>query len=499
MIQDFYNIYLYLYIMFQRGGVFIKGKVEDAFRQFLHNSTIVLLDSGKSGSVFSLTYTMDPETSPYTSSSVLTWKEPITKIAIKIAAISTYSGTWHNMVGKEKLIETRTDFLREILYQTDIFLKSACDVRPITPAPIYATMSGPANSSLALLRFFRTLIDTTHANMQNTLDEINGYINGIKYDEFRSFGLIAMELAGETEDFFKLYKMKRSVPPDEYELCQNMARLQIVNLAIKTGYLHLDFHQQNILIKTMYMIPVDVLVIDFGRCIKIPEADRARLEGLFASGQYGQLLNEFKEFTIFGIKMGDWLPLRSYTGYEWFWDPSADLAPAITAMENLHLSRLHAMKTKHISDDVYRASIVHLFEPMQREVNIATTPRSILAVESIRNMKEDSRMFSQELMGRRAHMASILDDMTNIVSKKVENEMTQSSRHSPAGGSTITKNETIAYANAIADGIKIGKKNAIEILKKTSSPITKARSLPSRKRSTRSNRSNKQTRRYKSW
>jgi hypothetical protein len=126
----------------QRGGIFVSGDPETAFDLFRSKCLVEQVSTGKSGSVFVLTYNGDSP-SPYKSSSVLTWLEPVTQIAIKLMAITNHhrGGEWEIKPGELKDIDTEKEFYREVLYQTDVFLTTASELQQMTPAPVFAKAS----------------------------------------------------------------------------------------------------------------------------------------------------------------------------------------------------------------------------------------------------------------------------------------------------------------------------------------------------------------------
>jgi len=534
----------------QYGGVFIKGTPEAAFDHFVSKSIVERISTGRSGSVFRLTYTDDPAKSPYTSSSVYTWMEPVTSIAVKIMAVSnTGQDVWRIRPNEEKDVESIDDFLREVLYHTDIFLKSASELQQLTPAPLFAKVIYEKTDNLQFIHKLRRSIDTNVSSMmqENTNKEIMGFVNAINEDRITSLGIIVMELACRDDDFLSL-SLFRIVG---YDIRKDLARLQIINMAIKTGYLHLDFHTGNIFIRRMGSKGTDVYIIDFGRCIKLPEPIRRKIEALFEAGRYRELLDEFRNFEDRdGDPMSDWATKQSYYGYEWFWDPYEDMADAVKELEQSYQEKRKAMKKINLSETEYHASLTKLYLPPKNVVNRRSSPESRLALESVQDVHRTaslnpgikslatylypSKMLAvsqaaAELSEDTAEIASILEDVTDKVSKKMEKKLQDAlaavessekklaaviadSRTPPQGASAkavfapmssspITVQDTIKYVLEITSGAKVTKKQAANILRETFSPISgapisRARSLPSRKRSARSNR---QTRRHKSW
>jgi len=486
--------------MKQSGGIYIDGSPMKAFRHFLSDCTIELLSTGRSGAVFVLTYQGDPATSPYKSSSVFNWREPITKIVMKIAAVKEGDfGSWTDSYRKSRTVESVDDFTKEILYQTDIFLKSAMEQRQLTPAPVYAAIFDGTPGSMVMLNAFSHFARSD----RRALDELSEFKNAMTANQFSKLGLIAMELAGRNEDFHVLFDLRNR---PEYQLYKDMAKVQLINM-VKTGYMHDDFHMNNVLIKMRNGVPVDVYIIDFGRSERVHESFRQKIIDHFDRQEYPDTLQAFRNFTDdTGMMLGDWLKRYSYYGYEWIWEKSSNLPPAISKFDEFYAEKRAAMTAKNISDDMYRGDFLELYEPSREVKTVALShPHMGLAIESISGIKRDSHAFrermmavsraAEELAHNAAEVAAILSDMTEHVSKRVDAELSaailsvktaeeklESSKASLSAG-TISEKDTFRFARSIMNGVKITLQNATRILGPPTGPVSRIRSLPTRNKS----------------
>jgi len=368
----------------QVGGVVITtGDPNTAFAAFLANCTIDYLSSGTSGCLFLLKYTgTGTNTSPYLSSNPFTWGQPVTRIVVKFNAISTSKRNWYYDQFNRSLfkqMETAPNFVRETLYQADAFLETAIRLQQITPSPLYSEMLTDHDYVSTMLTDLLSKVD--RADTGETRDWLLCFMDGfLNHPHFTALGLLAMELA---DGFEQLYSLSSS---PHYQLCMGMARCQIVNMAIKTGYVHLDFHQKNIMVKLgADGIPIDVFIIDFGRIVKLTRGQMDDLRGHLAEFSYQELVNEFKQHDYDGVRMGQWAR-NGYVGYEWLWSGALHMVEGFEQLESLkqHKEAL----VLDIGEDEFRGGIEHFFSAGATFDQVATTPRSRLALDSVRRRRD---------------------------------------------------------------------------------------------------------------
>jgi hypothetical protein len=87
----------------------------------------------------------------------------------------------------------------------------------------------------------------------------------------------------------------------------NIARVYAIIFFMQTGYYMTDSHYENILVVFRHG-NLEVLFIDFGQGVKIPDDEYARLFGLLKSGLYQDILTHIcREMGCTGLKECHWL------------------------------------------------------------------------------------------------------------------------------------------------------------------------------------------------
>jgi hypothetical protein len=113
-------------------------------------------------------------------------------------------------------------------------------------------------------------------------------------------------------EFASDYSTLEKTDPDIYK---EMAMVLLLELALKTGYTHGDFHSGNIMInKTAkgYFGPIEgkPLLIDFGLTAKIPPRTQSAIEELCDNEQYTEALN-----MLCTVSRKDGTPITRYPAY----------------------------------------------------------------------------------------------------------------------------------------------------------------------------------------
>jgi hypothetical protein len=113
----------------------------------------------------------------------------------------------------------------------------------------------------------------------------------MKKTKNHTFGFIGMEMM---DDYVTLYKVNNSYK-DVYEC---IARLRLIELAVKTGYTHNDYHQGNILVNQNASGYYGskrghVLLIDFGYTKKIPDDILETIRNLYNENKFYDILDIF--------------------------------------------------------------------------------------------------------------------------------------------------------------------------------------------------------------
>ena len=94
-----------------------------------------------------------------------------------------------------------------------------------------------------------------------------------------------------------------------------MCRLQIIKLALETGYSQNDFHPSNLLIDTSYSgyytgLPGKVIIIDFGYATKIPIPILEMIKYNISNGRYKSAL-----VRLYSLSRSDGVQLRGWPDY----------------------------------------------------------------------------------------------------------------------------------------------------------------------------------------
>jgi hypothetical protein len=233
---------------------------------------------------------------------------------------------------------TKQNFIDEINIQTDVFLKTIEYLDPICPGVVYGNViddilesinfiselrqkRSDENSIILLTElqnvfvYLHQLCNVTTANnfIRKIFDELvsNGidnstnnkvnmltYMHGLFNNESSKFniglGIIAMEFVDNGyKTFGNLYNdiLVNGFYKDQLENYENMARLKLIDLALKTGYSQCDFHLSNIMINPTlpgYYEGYEgrVMLIDFGYAKKIPPEKLTEIKDSYKNKDY---------------------------------------------------------------------------------------------------------------------------------------------------------------------------------------------------------------------
>ena len=142
----------------------------------------------------------------------------------------------------------------------------------------------------------KTIIDELITNLEQ------------KYDYL---GIMSMEIA-DGYNTLKTFKLD----PEIYKTYENMARYEIISLALEQKLLHGDFHNENILINPnyegyFYEMLGKALLIDFGIVKYLKDTDHDQLKELISQNNYTAAIDK-----IYYLSIPE--PLWEYPGYTWF-------------------------------------------------------------------------------------------------------------------------------------------------------------------------------------
>ena len=289
----------------QNGGMIIKNKnPEQSLNFFIENSTEINLLGKTESSILFVCKLADRVASPYEMFRAEDYRSPVNYILLKLCFLNTsrlqlnntqlsivnqfiksdiraYNEEYNYRIHDYRIVGNSDTFAKEINVQTDVFLKTIAYVDPICPAPIYGDVKN-TDLSIAFIEKLQGI------NAPFITQEQMGEIRVLLKDIFSSFhtnypdydlglGILAMEFALGYNELYSLYKdvRKSNLSVSNLRIYENMSRLQLIELALQTGYSQCDFHYGNFMVNTTAVgyykdIPGRVLIIDLGYAEKIP-------------------------------------------------------------------------------------------------------------------------------------------------------------------------------------------------------------------------------------
>jgi len=202
---------------------------------------------------------------------------------------------------KEKEIELTSvpieSFENEVIIQTKIFNETIKKLDPICPSIIYSNYFirkldvSAQNKNIDLLNIIykKLLKNDENKKICILIHKLYLHLPKIKSS---SFGLIGMEMM---DDYVTLNNLSKHKDITTYK---NIARLRLIELAVKTGYSQNDFHKSNILVNPNASDYYgekkgNVLLIDFGFAKKIPEKSLEKLVKDYESNDFYTILKFF--------------------------------------------------------------------------------------------------------------------------------------------------------------------------------------------------------------
>jgi hypothetical protein len=274
-----------------KGGLYIKDEYtsDSAFRYFIEYSNISFLSKGSFGIVLKCKLN-DGVVSPYENLRTIYKGKEVRNMIIKFSPLHYKS---EFKVGPVSSVPIEL-FENEVKTQIDIFNKTVDHLDPICPSIVYS-------------KYLDRTLDTNqphHKHMVNLLKLLNSKIKNdiikklfsalyadMKKSKNYTFGLIGMEMM---DDYVTLHKVNNSYK-DVYEC---IARLRLIELAVKTGYTHNDYHSGNILVNPNASVYYGkklghVLLIDFGYTKKIPDDILEYIIKAYNENKFYDILNIF--------------------------------------------------------------------------------------------------------------------------------------------------------------------------------------------------------------
>ena len=275
---------------------------KDEFYGFLANSSCELFKNGTNGLIFKLTID-DIKKSTYVSTNLETYGEKVNTLLIKVIFLKNNSSVGENVklkISTDVLtinLSTEPECEEEINIQKQIYLLTNDFMEPICPNIVFDEFLTEADT----VPFLEKLLVCSTADPDAT-EIIRDII--MKISNF-NICIFTMEFANG-------YSTLEKNDPYAYK---EMAMVLLLELALKTGYTHGDFHRGNIMINKTAKgyfgsIKGKPLLIDFGLSKKIPPHVQNAIEELCYHGQYTQALNR-----LCTVSRKDGTPITVYPGY----------------------------------------------------------------------------------------------------------------------------------------------------------------------------------------
>jgi len=279
---------------------------KDAFNAFLSNSQVKIMANGANGIIFKLTIN-NIENSTYISTNADTYGLKVNTLLLKLIFIKKKKDDDHVYIdmGATSLIiklATTTECYEEINIQKCIYSKTNDYLEPICPAIVFDELLVNEESKEHFLSNILNYASTS--DTQDLIVDIRA-----KMSDF-NICIFAMEFADE-------YDILRTNDPYIYK---EMSMFLLLELALKTGYSHGDFHRGNIMINktsesyfnqsSIYPIIGKPLLIDFGLAVKIPQPMKRLIRELCDIGEYTKALN-----SLCKISRKDGTPVSQYPAY----------------------------------------------------------------------------------------------------------------------------------------------------------------------------------------
>jgi hypothetical protein len=257
-----------------------------SFDTFLNSSFCQYFGNGSYGMTFILTIS-DPSLSSYISTDSSTYGSKVNKILLKITLIDLI-GKYHDANNPNVKLRSSVekDFSSEIIIQNIVYEKTKNYLEPICPAIVF--------NEIIKNEFKNSFLDILLSRCRPGSTETSNRINTFKTIEC-DLGIVAMEFANG----YNILHDFNSTP--KFQLYQEMSMFLLLEMALKTGYTHGDFHGSNIMINStatnyfkdpnpVVSIVGKPLLIDFGFSRKIPNNIRQIIEDLCNTEKYTKAL-----------------------------------------------------------------------------------------------------------------------------------------------------------------------------------------------------------------
>ena len=398
-------------------GIILKDGFDDekaAFNIFFSNSSCTYIRTGAYGLTFMLSIN-DIDLSPYVSTDIETYGLPVNKLLIKTLSIKPegYEGDGETEFDTKSVSEL--SFNEENKTQKCIYNKTKEYLEPICPAIVYDE------------------IIRDSSNKQQFLDELKLRLTSDNsFDIYRAIfdtwdlGIIAMEFADGYRTFHDVMR------PTNNQFYKEMIMFLILEMAIKTGYAHLDNHTRNVMIKpndTNYFKktkPTDIeiigkpLLIDFGMSVKIKKPILDLVNTLYDTEQYTKALHMLchvpRSYSVDPSESA--LFNSNYDQYGWIcgfnkdtkiiYDKIFKEAEELSEMPSLNesLTQLYKTQSKNPNFKQEKNTIIEMIRNIQTQISKETTEK----IKDIKymNFPPDTNTNIHRLIEQRRHAESLI-------------------------------------------------------------------------------------------
>lgn len=291
--------------MYYNNYIFIKTKREtkkpltgeQSFYYFIRNSVITLLSDYSAYSfVFNCRFRLNPNLSPYFYLNTYGDMENVLNIVIKVSLVSEKNSKnkWnYKNCSNEDATQYYNDpfhFFDEINIQSEISEYGLLNLNRNTPVLLFSKLYSYYSNNYKLLKRIlfnksdkngKTIIDQVYNEFHRMHKEIrddNFYLAIMGMEYIMPQYVLYREIVKPIINHIKLYTGNETI--DKYDnvsmaklsprlkTIYNIARYEIIRIAVDTGYSQGDYHSENFL---LYEDIQEIMVIDFGNAKMIPK------------------------------------------------------------------------------------------------------------------------------------------------------------------------------------------------------------------------------------
>jgi hypothetical protein len=268
--------------------------------------------------------------------------KPVNNLVVKLCCI-TKTQQRFDFDDQEFFSSTEQAFRREVSVQADVFRQTAEFLQPICPGIAYAGIFKEYSAQQITSLLNKNLVSQKRFPQYDAEETFNYLLKSVKRsDAGFSLGVIAMELVAPAVELFTAVKNSSNKPK-----LLNMGRYIMLDLAIKTGYNHNDFHQANIMIQESNSYFSDEMfrpiIIDFGRATELDKKTLHNIKSNCYQNEYVKALRLLCDNSSqIKNKQNQVDPV-----YKWFCSGGGEINGSITNLfeaRNTQLTKLRNLK-----------------------------------------------------------------------------------------------------------------------------------------------------------